>query len=133
MKKSLLIFILLAKTVLGQSQTGTDTICPSVATFQKLVIAAEQKKVLDEQVKLLNSRIFEKEQMINLLLNKDKNNLAILATYDAEIKTMKEERTLFEAQVTTLNKIIKKEKRKRVVTGILGVIGTGMAFYLGSH
>lgn len=101
------------------------------------MIAAEQKKVLDEKVSLLsadidllNQRISEKEKIIADLKAKDTANISIIGTYDKEISTMKEQRKVFEDQLKSFSKQLRKEKRKRFWTAAGGLAGMGVLAYL---
>lgn len=92
------------------------------------MIAAEQKKVLDEQVILLNQRIAGYELMIKEYKEKD---TATVGGYEREIALMKDQRKIFEGQIKDNEKVIRKLKRKVFWTSAAGVAGMGtMAFLL---
>lgn len=101
------------------------------------MVAAEQKKVLEQQIALfksdidiLNSRIQSKEKEIQFIEARDSSTLK---SYEKEIEIMVDQRSIFEGEIKALQKQIRKEKRKRVVTGILGIGSTALAFYIGSR
>lgn len=117
--------------VYGQSSTTTDTICFPFKVAQKVLIAAEQKKVLEEQVSVLNKRIAEKDSIIKLMQFKEELSDQVAQTYEDEIKAMKDQRAIFEKQIKENGKIIRKLKRKVFWTSAAGIAGIGaMAFLL---
>ena len=110
----------------GQSKT-TDTLCFPVEVIRKVLIAAEQKKILEQQVTILNDRIAGFQQEIKLLTDKDAETVA---SYDRQIAEMLEQRKVFEQQLKDFEKIVRKERRKRFWTAAGGVVTTGIAAYL---
>lgn len=105
-----------------------DTICVKIVTYQKLVIAAEQKKLLEQQVSILNERIVGYEAMIKFLNEKD---TATVGSYERQIAVMHDQRKIFEAALKDNEKVIRKLKRKIFWTSAAGVVGMGtMAFLL---
>jgi membrane-bound lytic murein transglycosylase len=107
----------------AQSQT-IDTLCPPVAQLKKVYAAAAQKKVLDSLVISLNADIRSYEIVVKQLQEKDSVNVEIIRTYIAMIDTMKEQRKILEDQIATLNKEVKKWKRKTRWTAIAGAVAT---------
>ena len=91
------------------------------------MIAKEQKKLFEQQVNVLNDRILNYRNIITNLNEKDS---ATIEGYELELKTMREERLIFEDQVKSLEKLLKKEKRKRKWTAAGGLALTGIATYL---
>jgi hypothetical protein len=127
MKKFLLpLAIFLTMSCAGQSIT-TDTLCFPVSVIKKVLIAAEQKKVLDSQVIILNERIANFQLVIATLNAKDS---ATVAKYEAEIKVMKDQRVVFEEQIKNYDKLLKREKRKRILTTVGGVLSTCLGLFL---
>jgi ASC-1-like (ASCH) protein len=110
----------------GQSKI-TDTICFPVEVVKKVLIAAEQKKVLDGQVILLNQRIEGLQAVVKNLEEKDS---ATVAAYNTQIEVMKEQKEIFQSQLDGYEKLLRKEKRKRFWTGVLGAATTAGATYL---
>lgn len=95
------------------------------------MIAAEQKKVLEEQVIVLNKRITEKDSIVSLFKSKDDTSKQVIQTYENEIAVMKDQRKIFETEIKQNEKIIRKLKRKVFWTSAAGVVGMGtMAFLL---
>lgn len=117
-------------TALGLRSQTTDTICFPVAIAKKVLAAAEQKKVLEQQVNVLNLRIVEKDSIISLLKFKDETNTQLIQTYEDELKVIKEQRSLFEKQIKENEKQIRKLKRKVFWTSAAGVAGIGIMAYL---
>lgn len=130
MKKYLFILILLiGKGFATQSQT-IDTICFPYKVIQKVLIAAEQKKVLEQQVVVLNLRIAEKDSIIALLRFKEETGEQIIKTYEDEVSVMKDQRKIFENEIKQNEKIIRKLKRKVFWTSAAGLAGVGAMAYL---
>jgi hypothetical protein len=103
---------------------STDTMCFPVPVIQKVLIAAQQKKVLDSLVVVLNSDIRSYEIAVKELQIKDSTNKEIIATYENIIKAKDEQRKILEGEIVSLNKQIKKWKRKTRLTAIAGVLTT---------
>ena len=116
--------------VYGQKFGSTDTICFPVPVIQKVMIAAEQKKVLEEQVTVLNKRIAEKDSIIRLLQFKDETNEQLIQTYIDEMKVMQDQRKIFEGALKDSEKQIRKLKRKVFWTAAGGIVATGATAFL---
>lgn len=110
----------------GQSQS-IDTICFPVATIKKVLIAAEQKKVLDGQVIVLNDRISILQNIIDKQIDKDS---ATVGSYERQLSVMREEKAIYIDQIKTFEKLLRKEKRKRIFTGLAGVATTSAMIFL---
>lgn len=125
--KNIAVCLLCLITVSAKSQP--DTLCFPVPVIQKVLIAAEQKKVLEERVLILNERITGFEQMITVY--KDRDSVTV-SSYEAQIKVMREQRVIWEAQISNLNKQLKREKRKRfwLGVGMVTSIAGGTFLYL---
>lgn len=127
MKKLLLLFAIIAmKNCAGQSR-HTDTLCFPVETVKKVLIAAEQKKVLDGQVILLNQRI---EGLTEIIRNLNEKDSASVALYNSQMAVMKDQKQLYQDQLNGYEKLLRKEKRKRFFTAAAGTLATGAALYL---
>jgi ASC-1-like (ASCH) protein len=98
-----------------------------VEVVKKVLIAAEQKKVLDGQVILLNQRIEGLQVVIKNLEEKDS---ATVAAYNAQLEAMKEQKEIFQSQLDGYEKLLRREKRKRFWTGAAGILTTGAMTYL---
>lgn len=114
----------------AQPSGTTDTLCFPVRIIQKVLIAAEQKKVLDSQVIVLNQRIAEKDSIISLLKFKDETNQQVIQTYEDEIAQMKQQREILEKQIKENDKVIRKLKRKVFWTSLGGIAGMGTLAFL---
>lgn len=120
---------------LGKSQITNQ--CPPDSQLKKILSDAKQRPVLlerivllNDDIRLLNQRIVEKEGAIADLKAKDANNTIIVSTYEREIAVMKEQRKVFEDQVNSFAKQLKREKRKRFWTAAGGVASIGIMAYL---
>lgn len=101
-----------------------DTLCFDIPTAQKVLTAAKQKKVLDSLVVVLNNDIRSYEIIVQNLQAKDSTNKEIIMTYMEIIKAKDEQKKVLENQIASLNKEIKKWKRKNRMTAIAGLLTT---------
>jgi len=127
MKRFLLMFAVLTTKICEGQLPTSDTLCFPVPVIQKLLIAGEQKKVLEQQVVILNERIANYQTIIASLNSIDS---LTVATYTAQIKVYKDEKAIYEDQLKGYERLLKKEKRKRFFTGVGGAIITGIVGYL---
>lgn len=118
--------LLLTMNLVAQSKP-TDSLKVSVPQLKKVLAAAEQKKVLEEQVTLLNQRIDGLNQIIKAERERDS---VTVASYEAQLKVLTDQRALYDAQVTNLEKMYRKEKRKRFWTSAGGIALTAAGAYL---
>ncbi len=122
----------------GNTQT-TDTICLPVEQAKKVLADARQKPVLQEQIgllrtdiSLLNLLIVEKDGIIRDLEKKDGNNSGIIQELQDQKDLMQKQINLHLDQVNTMERMIRREKRKRFWTGAAGIITTAAAIFLTS-
>jgi hypothetical protein len=114
----------------GQSKSSdNDSIWVSVKSARNLVIAAQQKAVLEEQVEILNQRIQGKESIIRALHGKDSINQALSVSYQKELQIMREQRGIFETELKAVNKQLKRERRKTRLVALAGIITTAAGIF----
>ncbi|HEX7906222.1 MAG TPA: hypothetical protein VF487_20250 [Chitinophagaceae bacterium] len=134
MKKYLVLFAIITTTnCAAQSsilQSKSDTLCFQKDVIQKMLIAAQQKRLLQEEVNILEQRTLQKQAIINTYEGKDSINAAIIATYQAEIKVMKNQRGVYDAELKSINRTLKRQKRKTFFTAMAGVATTTAAIFL---
>lgn len=126
-KNIALSLFFIAISLVSKAQVATDTLCFPVETIKKVLIAAEQKKVLEGQVILLNQRIMGLNDIVRNMVEKDSVTVKL---YTDQIQITKEQKTLYQSQITSLEKAVRKERRKRFWAGAGGVVTTGIALYL---
>src|SRR6476660_1268501 len=73
---------------IDSSAMKEDTICLPMSVAKKIMTAAEQKKVLEERISLLNEDIRLLGERIDNLKAKDSLSLQIINTYADQVKTM---------------------------------------------
>lgn len=95
----------------ARSQT-TDTLCFPVPVIQKLLIDAKQKKLADSLNGVYRSDISILQSKIDLLKEKDSNHLQI--------------ESIYQGQVTALQKEVSKWKRKNKWTALSGIVLTAI-------
>lgn len=110
----------------AQSNRSDSTTVSTVA-LKRILTAAQQKNVLQEQVSILNDRIKNYQDIITNLNEKDS---ATVEGFNLQIQTMNQEKIIYEDQIKTLEKMLKKEQRKRKLTAFGGVALTGIVTYL---
>lgn len=110
----------------GLSQT-IDTLCFPRPVLKKLLTAAEQKKVLDSQVVILQGRISLKDDIIRQLYQRD--SITTLS-YESEIKIYKEKEDVYKDQLAGYERLLRREKRKRFFITLSGLLTTGAMTYL---
>jgi hypothetical protein len=109
------------------SQSKGDTLCFTLPQVRNLLIAAKQKQVLEERVSILTARIDTLNGAIAILQQKDE---ATVEGYELEIKTMNEEKRIYQDQIATFEKLLRKEKRRLFLTKIGGTLTTAAAIFL---
>jgi type II secretory pathway component PulF len=107
------VCLILLKISLGaKSQISqTDTLCFPVPVIQKVLIAANQKRMVDSLNVLLRSDINILTGKVNLLEEKDRNHLAIEKAY--------------EGQIVVLNKEVRRWKNRTRLAAIGGLLLAG--------
>lgn len=103
----------------GQSK-NSDSTTVSTPALKRILVAAEQKKVLEQQIVILNERIAGYEGIIEALQDRDS---ATISGYEKQISIMKDQRGIFEGEINLLNKEIKKLNRKVFWTSVAGIAG----------
>ena len=111
----------------GLSQNGNDTICFPRTQAKNVLIAAEQSKILKQQVTILNERIINYQTIIATLNSRDS---VTVATYVSQIKSFEEEKKVYQDQIAGYEKIVRKLKRQKFITGLVGSLATGAAIFI---
>lgn len=104
----------------------SDSVKISKPALQRILTAAKQTRELEAQIVTLTSRIDLLQGNINEYKQRD---TATVNTYERQILADKQTRTLLEAQVSTFDKMLRKERTKRKITGFMGILTTGIALY----
>lgn len=118
------------------SQTSNETSIPN-EDLKKVLIAAENGKAALEKIVVLNSVIADMNGRIENFKNiiaeyqsKDSVYSNIINGYEKEVANLEEQKETLTKWVQSLEKQLKKEKRKRLWTAIAGVVGIGLTAYL---
>lgn len=96
------------------------------------MVAAEQKKVLEERVALYTADISLLNGRIENLKAKDSLSMSIMGTYQNQIRVMEDQRKLYDTELSAVNKLLRKEKRKRFWTAMGGITVAVGGFWLGT-
>lgn len=123
-----LSLLLLILTVNSYGQKQADTLCLPTENVRGLVIAAKQGDALKQQVVILNDRIGLLQSIVKELELKDS---ASKSGYTAQIAALLEEKKIYQDQLNTYEKLLKRERRKRRLATAGGIVTTGLAIYLG--
>ncbi len=91
---------------------------------------AKQRPILLERIQLLNTDISLLQERIANLKTKDSANTQIIATYETQLYTMQEQRVIFEQQLKSYEKLLRRQKRKTFFTGMAGIVTTAITFYI---
>lgn len=127
MKRYLFILIIFLPIALFGQSTTTDSVKVAVPALKKILVAAEQKKVLEQQVVILNDRIgVLQSQIDNLTLRDD----ATVQGYEAQIKLLNDEIAIHKNQVAAMEKIIKRQRRNAFWSKVGGGMTTAAALAL---
>lgn len=89
-----------------------------------------QRDLLLNQVDTLRARISIKEMMIINLNGQISDYKNIVSSKDAIISTQSDQRTLLEQQLALKNKEIKKQRRAKKWTALLGIVTTSAMTFL---
>lgn len=132
-----LLLSLTITTLSGAYSQTSDTIVLNRQHALKVLAKGLQAKELEAQrdllltqVDTLKARIAIKEMIVSTLNQQLADYKNIKASQDAIIGTMKEQRSLLQNQILTLNTTIKKQRRKTRWTAFLGVVVAGGLGYL---
>lgn len=124
--------LFLTVSLKGQSPiTTTDSIVrlkPSVA--RAMFRDALQRPILEEKIAILNDRIATKDSVITLLQSASNKDEGAIMELQSQKKDLQEEVNLLKIAVVDLNRVIRREKRKRFVTGAVGGLATAAAILL---
>lgn len=88
-----------------------------------------QRDLLFNQVDTLKARISIKEMQILNLNGQIADYKSIVSSKDAIISTQLEQRKVWEANVASLNKEVKRQRRAKKWTAFAGLLTTGIASY----
>lgn len=121
---------------LGCYSQTIDTIHVNRQQFVRMLTKAEQAKAFESQrdlllnqVDTLKARIVIKEMQIVNLNAQISDYKNIVSSKDAIISTQGEQRKIFEANITDLNKQIKRLRTKSKLTALAGLLTTGIAVF----
>lgn len=113
------------------AQLTTDTICLPTPVFRKIMAAADSTKLLLYQVNLQKEDLSVRDERIANLITRDSVRVGIVNSKDQQISIMGEQRKLYDAEISNVTKLLKKEKRKRWWTAVGGIVAASGAFWLG--
>lgn len=107
-----------------------DTLCLPVSAVQNMVIAAQQKNELERQIAIAEKRIETLLQAIREHEKKDTISADIIDTYKREVQAIREEMAIYDKELKTVTKSLRKQKRKTFWTAMAGVASTAAAIFL---
>lgn len=104
-----------------------DTLCAPTAKLKKIYADAKLYRLTDSLLKISERQVAELKTNISLLEEKDvdtRNN------YERQLDNLNQQVVLYKDQIAGYEKLIKREKRKRFLTGLAGAAGTAAAIYI---
>ncbi|HUP13110.1 MAG TPA: hypothetical protein VM187_12875 [Niastella sp.] len=101
-----------------------------LADAKQKPLLLERIALLNADVLLLNQRITVKDSIITAYQAKDGNYTAIIQALQDQKALLQDEKKLYVDQVTTMEKMLRKERRKRFWTSAAGMLSTGLMAYL---
>ena len=113
---------------LNAVQPKTDTIIPTPdSTLRKLLIAADQRNSLAQKIALLEDQIKTYEQLTNQYQTKD----SITVKYwSGQLANVSEQKNLATQTIASLNKQIKRMKRRQRLTAFSGIAATALTIFI---
>lgn len=93
--------------------------------------AADSAKILLELSRIQREDIRIQGDRINNLIERDSLRTNIINNQEKQISVMGEQRKLYDAELSSVTKLLKKEKRKRWWTAVAGIVAASGAFWLG--
>jgi peptidoglycan hydrolase CwlO-like protein len=127
-------------TVFAQNLGGSDTICLPKADALRVLEAGLNSKVYKEKIDSLTKYVDGLKALIEVrsarianLSNEIENYDKVLTNYKKEIKTLEDQKGIAQGFINSLNKEVRKQKRKTTVVALLGVLASAGAFYIGSR
>jgi hypothetical protein len=135
LKRLLIILVVILIVSEGRSQTSkSDTVCFPISDALKVLEKGKEAQVLEKRVANLKSvldsiqlRITFKDSIINTLKEKDAINSSIISGYKVVEKTLIEQRDAYSAQLTSTEKQLKKQKRRKKFVAFAGLVTTTAA------
>lgn len=121
--------LILTLSLSAQQRNGqSDTLRVSAKALRNLVIAAQQSDLLRAELRVSDSIISAKDRELSLTSARDSFKIVAL---NYEIEQHKQVRNAQQGAIDQLYKTIRKQKRKTIFVGIMGIATTAFAFYLG--
>lgn len=121
--------LILTLSLSAQQRNGqSDTLKVSAKALRNLVIAAQQSDLLRAELRVSDSIISAKDRELSLTSARDSFKIVAL---NYEIEQHKQVRNAQQGAIDQLYKTIRKQKRKTIFVGIMGIATTALAFYLG--
>lgn len=120
--------LMIFQTTNLHAQSTQDTLIklkPSVA--RKLLIDAEKKDILENEVANLNARIAGLQYQIDLISN---NDSTIRASYERELVIVRDQKNIAVSQIKALEKQLKRSRRTTRWTAIAGIVLTAGVKFL---
>lgn len=121
--------LILTLNLSAQQKNGpSDTLKVSAKALRNLVIAAQQSDLLRAELRVSDSIIAAKDRELSLTSARESFKIVAL---NYEIEQHKQVRNAQQGAIDQLYKTIRKQKRKTIFVGIMGIATTALAFYLG--
>jgi hypothetical protein len=119
--------VMLPVTACGQGSLTIDTLCLPTEKVRKVLIAAEQKKALEVQVSIMDERIRGLQGQIQAYKAKDS---ATVVSYEKQLLITEGQKSAMLEEIAGLKREVRREKRRRIFTGAVGMLTTAAAVYI---
>lgn len=112
----------------GSSQAANrDTICFPEQVVRERLTQARLYKYTDSLLKISEAQLSELKAQVSLLTEKEQE---LRNYFNREISNLENQVALYKDQVVGYEKIVRREKRKRFFSNLLGGLATAGAVYL---
>lgn len=108
-------------TNLSAQLRPTDSVKVSVKALRNLLIDAQQKPILEDEIENLNRRIVLKDKLLSATSRRDS---LLIALYKADIVTLADQKNIAVSYSQNLEKQLKRAKRGQRWTAIAGIVTT---------
>lgn len=102
-------------------QSMNDTLCFPTKVVRGLLIDAQRKDILEDEVKNLNSRISD---LVKQMAKDSVYNAGQLASMRKEITLLEDQKSIILDEAATLRKQLRRARRGQRLTALAGIITT---------
>jgi len=86
--------------------------------------------VLDSAINLLRKQLEGESKQITSYIQREKDYQSLVSNYKKEIALREQSQDISTKWVTSLQRDLRRQRTKTVLTGVLGLVATGITLYL---